>query len=112
MRGFCGGLPQELGQMLGDGRIARVVQADFHERGAAIALRRGGWFDDRKKTVDQDLANFVARDFAADGSAHQARAAAENSQRMIGGSAVCEQSFLGGAALLPERMKLQRVELR
>src|SRR5437660_410540 len=111
MRGAGGaGLTEELRQMLGDGGIARVVQSDFHQRGAPGTLGSGGGLHDREKTVEQDLANFVARDLAAQRPAYQTGAAAQNGDRMASGRAAREQGFLGGARLPPEGMKLQGVE--
>src|SRR5690242_15698943 len=120
MGGFCNAsigarvlrcLTQKLRHMLRYGWIGRIAEAHFHQSGAALLLRSRVGLDNRKEAIQQDGARFLASQFGADSSANQSRASPEDSDRCFIGTNLDEQFLLGGAALLPQRMELNRVEL-
>ena len=105
-------LAQELGEVAGDGGVGGVGEADFLQAGAAAALRHVRARDRGEEAVEQDAVEVGAAERALDGAADQAGAAAENGDGVLlllrSG---LEQLLLGDAALLPERVELQGVEL-
>src|SRR5690349_15142070 len=106
-------IAQELRQMLCDGGIGRVIQAYFHERGTALTLRSSIGGNLREESFEEKIADFFACDLTADGSTDQARAAAENGQRLLFGRVrvAGKQHLFCSTALLPQRMELHGVEL-
>ena len=106
-------LAQEVGQVLGDSGIGGVVESGFGEGGTALALGDRVVANQGKETFEQKIAHIVAGDAAANGSGDDPAAAAKDGERHLGGRVpgAGEERFLGGAALLPERMELHGIEL-
>ena len=104
-------LAEETRQVSGHGGIGGVGQSHFLQAGAAlagghIAARYGG-----EEAVAKQALEIGALQLCLDGAAHHARAFAEDSDgRLVLLVAGFEQLLLGGAAIVPERLKLEVVD--
>ena len=105
-------LPQEAREVARDGRIRRVGQAHFLQTGApricgmSVLATRG-------KKAFEHLFDLFAAQRCFDRAADQARSFAENRDRhFVGLRLRIEQLFLREAAVVPQRLQLEAVDLR
>ncbi len=100
--------------MLSDSRIARIIQPNFHQSGAALPFGRGIGCDKREKALKQKITDFsrlifprivppispVPRPRIVSGCSSGADSSLDN------------KHLFGRTALLPQRMKLHCIQLR
>src|SRR5262245_5437494 len=92
--------------------IGRVRQADFCKRRPSSLCWFFGPADEGQETFDNDLFDFLARELLAQRSANQPGPTAQHSDRMLVFLiARVEEPLLGDPALLPQYLKLERVQL-
>ena len=91
---------QERGDVPRDGRVARIGQPEFDDRGARARQLAG--FDLRKEPVDDDLLDFLSRQLGRARAADELAARAEQRDVDGFGRIVAEQPLLRGTATLDE----------
>ena len=106
-------LPQEARHVPGDGGIGGVRQSDLLQAHAPLPRRHILAGHVREEALAQNALDVVAMQRRLDGAAHQAGSLAQDGHRLLrllGGR--IEQLFLGHAAVVPQRLQLQAVDLR
>ena len=93
---------EEGGQMLGDGGVGDIGQAEFAEQAALVVLRpfseRGGG----QEAVEGELEGFRAENLGAEGAADERAAGTEDRDLHLVEIGFVQQTFFGSGALAPE----------
>jgi len=103
---------QKITEMARDGRVGCVRQPELGEA-SATPLRHFVQRHFGKEAIQQDAIDIGALQFGLEGSSHHSRAAPKNCDGVVlGALAFGKQLFLAGATLLPQRVELDRIQLR